>query len=681
MPPDVICMRMKKHQAVAVGAGSLLLVLLVIAVTKAFVAPGDGHGFFDKRVHDVILVGAGLLVLYRGIAVRSSRVAWLLLGTGMLIWALGNIYYSTVLWDLEVIPVPSPSDVFWLAFYPLFFASLFLILRDRIYNDGARAWLDGGLMACTIASVAAATLLAPVLESVSGNLTYVLTNLSYPILDLAVLGTIISAVILQGRRMPPDLILLGSAGIVFTAVDMAYLYKTVQGTWVTGNVLEAGWPLAMLLFALAAWVKTTPVKMRLVETSFAAIAMPCCAAVISIGLLVRDHFLKVNLVALGLATLASAGVVLRLFLSFRSNLIMIREAREVSLTDPLTDLGNRRRLAEDLDTFLDQETDATRLLAIFDLDGFKNYNDTFGHPAGDVLLARLGGSLKRTIEGYGTAYRLGGDEFCVLATVPPDEVDAVLTAIRNSLKEKGEGFRIEVSDGYVHLGAEASDYEGAMRLADQRLYADKNARRKSTGLETTAVLLRALNERDPDLSTHLHGVARLAEEVARSLELPEADVIDIRAAAALHDLGKVAIPDAILDKKGPLDYDEWAYMKRHTIIGQRILDGSPAMKSVGLIVRASHERFDGTGYPDNLAAEEIPVGARIVFVCDAFHAMTSERSYKEAMTHEEAIDELRRCAGTQFDPIVVETFARLMQEKAESYGPSDEELIFRELAG
>ena len=310
----------------------------------------------------------------------------------MLIWAFGNVYYSTVLWDMEVIPVPSVSDALWIVFYPLFFASLYLLLKHQMARAGSTAWIDGGLTAFSVTSLAAATVLAPMLESVSGNLAPVITNLSYPVLDLVLLGAIVGAAALHGWRLPADLSVLAVGGIVFTLADMAFLYMTSAGTWVTGNVLEAGWPLAMLFFALAAWMRATPLRAAVRVTTFATIAIPCGAAIISIGLLVVDHFRRVNLVALGLATLASVGVVIRLFLSFRSNLKMIRDTRDVSLTDPLTGLGNRRMLAEDLEEMFHKETAQMKILAIFDLDGFKHYNDTFGHPAGDVLLAASGRS-------------------------------------------------------------------------------------------------------------------------------------------------------------------------------------------------------------------------------------------------------------------------------------------------
>jgi HD-GYP domain-containing protein (c-di-GMP phosphodiesterase class II) len=138
-----------------------------------------------------------------------------------------------------------------------------------------------------------------------------------------------------------------------------------------------------------------------------------------------------------------------------------------------------------------------------------------------------------------------------------------------------------------------------------------------------------------------------------------AEEIDaLRHAAELHDIGKVAIPDAILNKPGPLDEKEWEFVRRHTLIGQRIVSAAAGLRPAGEVVRSSHERWDGKGYPDGLAGEQIPLGARIVAVCDAYHAMTADRVYRRAMSHEDAMAELQRCAGTQFDPEVVATFER-----------------------
>ena len=195
------------------------------------------------------------------------------------------------------------------------------------------------------------------------------------------------------------------------------------------------------------------------------------------------------------------------------------------------------------------------------------------------------------------------------------------------------------------------------------MYERKNGGRRSAGDQSKAVLVRALSERHPDLISHSADVSRMAELVARRLDVAEDQLEPIRHAAELHDVGKVGIPDAILSKPGPLDAEEWAFMRRHTIIGERIVAGAPALAQVGRLVRSSHERWDGTGYPDQLAGEEIPIGSRIIAVCDAFDAMLSERPYKAGRSTSAALAELRRCAGTQFDPAVVEAFCAVTADE------------------
>jgi diguanylate cyclase (GGDEF)-like protein len=305
-------------------------------------------------------------------------------------------------------------------------------------------------------------------------------------------------------------------------------------------------------------------------------------------------------------------------------------------------------------------------LALFDLDGFKAYNDTFGHPAGDAMLARLGQRLREAVADTGVAYRLGGDEFCVLATGAASA--ATIQAAVQALTERGEAFAISNSHGSVVLDDQDCKPEDALRIADQRMYECKNGGRQSAGNQSKAVLVRALSERHPDLVSHNADVSRMAELVARQLDVPDDQVAPMHHAAELHDIGKVGIPDAILSKPGPLDPDEWAFMRRHTIIGERIVAGAPALAQVGRLVRSSHERWDGAGYPDELAGEEIPMGSRIIAVCDAFDAMLSERPYQSGRSASQALAELRACSGTQFDPAVVDAFCAVMAEESLASG-------------
>jgi two-component system, cell cycle response regulator len=180
------------------------------------------------------------------------------------------------------------------------------------------------------------------------------------------------------------------------------------------------------------------------------------------------------------------------------------------------------------------------------------------------------------------------------------------------------------------------------------------------------VLLQAFQERHPDLQEHQRGVGALVLEVGKRLGMSGEELDVLARAAELHDVGKIAIPDAILTKPGALDAEEWRFMSRHTILGERILSAAAALRPVAKLVRSSHERYDGNGYPDGLEGEAIPLGARIIFVCDAFDAMISERSYSSAIPAEDAIAELRACAGTQFDPAVVETFVASLTDPAPS---------------
>jgi diguanylate cyclase (GGDEF)-like protein/PAS domain S-box-containing protein len=334
--------------------------------------------------------------------------------------------------------------------------------------------------------------------------------------------------------------------------------------------------------------------------------------------------------------------------------------------DPLTGLPNRRRLMEDL-----ERSEGRNLLVFFDLDGFKVYNDSFGHLEGDLLLRRLGRKLREAVGARGVAFRLGGDEFCVLGPVSADDGDQLVADCREALSEHGEGFAVKASWGGVIVPDEAADATSALVMADQRMYAHKGIGRVSAKQQTRDVILRVLAERHPDLHEHSGAVAVLARSVGERLGMCGAALEDLERAAELHDIGKIAIPDAILNKPGPLDAEEWSFMRRHTLIGESMLSAAPVLQHAARIVRSSHERFDGAGYPDGLSADRIPMASRIVFVCDAFHAMTSDRPYANGRSVETALAELQECAGSQFDPLVVKAF------RAELGGSRDAELALQ----
>ncbi len=336
------------------------------------------------------------------------------------------------------------------------------------------------------------------------------------------------------------------------------------------------------------------------------------------------------------------------------------ESEVQARTDALTGLGNRRALTAALGVATSAETSGSEwLLAMFDLNGFKQYNDTFGHGAGDELLMRLGANLANCVDGRGSAYRMGGDEFCVLARRGVEEAESFFVQAASALSEAGDGWSIDCSYGGAWIPTEAATPSEALRTVDQRMYANK-ASRSSTSRQLTDVLLQVLAEHDEHLDAHVGRVADMAARVAEGMGRPSHEVQHISQAAKLHDVGKTAIPDMILSKPGALTESEWAFVHNHTLVGERVALAAPALASAAPLIRSSHERHDGAGYPDGLAGGAIPLGSRIIAVCDAFDAMTSARPYRQVVSVEEALAELKRCSGSQFDPAVVDVFCDLV---------------------
>ena len=446
--------------------------------------------------------------------------------------------------------------------------------------------------------------------------------------------------------------------------DTAYLYQSVKGTYVVGGILDSLWIASALAAGFAAWRPSRAGSVPRFEGR-RLMALPGACALASFAILLYGGFHHVSSIGLAIAAIAVLLVFARGAWTFHENVLLLDASRRDARTDALTGLGNRRAMSSALERFLvDGRESAPGVLVMFDLDGFKLYNDRFGHIAGDTLLAHLGQRLREAVGDTGEAFRLGGDEFCVLLPGHPSAAQPRVAAAVAALCSDGDGFSVRTSYGVVDIPAEAYASTMALKTADDRMYDQKGMRRGAAGQQTHDVLLGVLREREPDLHDHVCEVGRLAVIVGRRLGMRAEQLDELHRAAELHDVGKAAVPDAILNKSGPLDEHEWAFMRRHTLVGERILMAAPALAPVALIVRSSHERWDGTGYPDGLAGERIPIGARIVHVCDAFDAMTSDRPYSPAVSPEAALDELLRGAATQFDPDVVEAFVTAWNEHA-----------------
>ena len=616
---------------------------------------------WDKAYNGTEFLAIAICALRAFRSSGSERGAWAAFALGLAGFAAGDLYWTVALADDAAPPYPSPADAGYLSIFPASFVGLVLLLRARATGLSKALWLDG--LVCTLSAAAVgAALVLGVVASTEGSVATVATNLAYPLGDLMMLAFVIAVMVVAGLRGGSTWWLLAAAFSVWAVGDGIYLYQVAVETYVEYTLLDTTWPAAAALVALAAMRPAVRLDTRRLRSGM--LVVPAGFTLIALGLLVLDHYARLNDAAIWLASAAVLAAIVRFALTFRENLRTLGASEIDAATDALTGLGNRRALVRDLEALASRASvERPVLLALFDLDGFKTYNDTFGHPAGDALLARLGASLIVAVDESGSAYRMGGDEFCVLAA---SDDPSLLERAAQALSESGGRFEIRCSYGAVTLTEASKDPVEALRIADQRMYANKRRGRRSSDEAVHQVLLRVAAEHDGELHDHVEDVADLVGAVGRELGLDEAELTEVRRAAALHDIGKVAIPDAILHAPRALTEDEWLYMRQHTIIGERIIRAAPELAGVARIVRSSHERWDGAGYPDRLAGEEIPLGARIVAVCDTYDAIVTDRAYRKAQSPEVALAELRRCAGTQFDPKVVAAFANAVAREAAS---------------
>src|SRR5579862_5657750 len=629
---------------------SALFVLVAVQLETGFGGTGVGN-FFANYLYDGVGFAAAFACFARGVR-DGERLAWLLIGLGVLAWTLGDIYWTVALETVANPPFPSFADAGYLGLYLPTFVGLGLLVRKRIVHFTASVWLDGLAAGLTVCALASGVVLNEVWKTSTGDFAAVATNMAYPAGDAVLLALVLAVFAFSGWRLDRTWLLLGCGLGLFAVADSVYLVQVADGTYHYGT-FDLGWPAGFVLIAAAACAPQTRLRRSALEGR-ALLFAPLATAGVCLAVEIWDHFYRVNPVALIAASLGLAAVIARMALTFNEHLAMLRTTRIESLTDQLTGLGNRRALMQRLESLFDSGNPPGRLLLLFDLDGFKAYNDAFGHSAGDSLLNRLGERLSRSIAGRGTAYRLGGDEFCVLVDGGFVDLEWVRAAAVASLRETGEAFAITCSSGHVVIPQEARSAETALQLADRRMYAEKGDRLGD--FRSRGALLQALAERDNELGRHTAGVAEYASRLAAEAGLRGAEAKAVRAAAELHDIGKLALPEALLTKPGPLDDQEWELVREHTLIGERIIAADDGLGPVASIVRSSHERWDGGGYPDGLAGEDIPLAARIVSICDAYEAMTTTRAYRDALTHAEAVKELRDSAGTQFDPALVEMF-------------------------
>jgi two-component system, cell cycle response regulator len=612
-----------------------------------------GRHAVAQQIAISVLLAASCVVVAAGTAWRhEGRRGWKAITVALFI---NNVCNATVGWN-AIAPsgaLELGSAVLSIATLPLVLVALRFFLLDRGTRLPAAALLDGMTGSLVLQATIALVFIAPVEGALLHLGPQALALLAYPLSDLLMVGLIGAVAAHGGWRFDAWAIFL-AALVTFTIADVHEVAASAGGHHVVAGISDFGWISAAFLLAVGAWSPPPRRGDVQVMRGWVAAALGCAGLALLVGNSLSGHPSRAAMI---LASCGLSVMVARLALTLHENAAILARAQRDAVTDGLTGLGNRRQLIADLEQAVEEaRPDAPFALGLFDLNGFKDYNDTYGHQAGDALLVELGRQLSAAVHGTGEAYRMGGDEFCILLATSWDDARAIADRASAALRVGSTGIAVSAAHGLVLVPQEAATAGEALRLADLRMYEDKTGRRIGSSRQVATTLMVALEERDRRLQAHGAEVEALAGRVAERLGLTPTEVEAVRLAAGLHDVGKLAIPDRILEKTEPLDDAERDFLRRHSTIGERIVRGAPALRDIAPLIRSSHERVDGEGYPDGLRGEEIPLGARIVAVCDAFVAMISPR-YGDARTPEAALAELRHCAGTQFDADVVAAFA------------------------
>ncbi len=459
-----------------------------VAVVIAHDWIGIGGPGLDTAIngvaYDAVVVCAGLACLTRAFRGGPERGAWLAIGASILAWAAAEIWWTLYIEGNANAPYPSPADIGYLAFYPLAVLGLYLLVRARAVELDRRLWMDGLIAALGTGALGAAVIFEFVADRAEGTTVEVATTLAYPFGDVLLVSLIVGIIALTRWRPGRTWTLLLGGLAVMAVADVAFTLQSYETSLPGGDWVEPIYLLSAVLLGAEAW---QPDADRILPDArfdgWREMVVPGIVAVAMIGLVVIQYS---NTSESPLTTVLWSATMLavigRLALSLRENTLLLEQVR----TDRLTGLGSQARLQMELEQ-RERSPAAPLTVILLDLNGFKRYNDSFGHPAGDKMLAMLGGRLKAAVAPRATGYRLGGDEFLVLVEggmldLGRDGREELATAAAEALSAKGSGFDVSAAWGIASVPEEADSPAEAMQLADVRMYAQKESRRLASPL-------------------------------------------------------------------------------------------------------------------------------------------------------------------------------------------------------
>jgi two-component system cell cycle response regulator len=451
--------------------------LLVTVVDWLGIGGSGLDAAINGPLYDAVVVSAGIACLVKAGGAGSERRAWLALAAAVLCWGASEIYWTAFLADDPSPRYPSPADLGYLVFYPLAVTGVYLLVRARARELDWRLWMDGLIAALGTAALGAALIFEFVADRTSGTPLQVATTLAYPLGDILMLALVVGVVALTrwqpGRTW--SLLLMGLAALV--VADVAYTLQTTDASLPGGNWIEPIYLFAAACIGAEAWqTRADTIKPMARFDGWRELMVPAFFAAVMIGLFAMQYFTRASILTTFLWAATMIAVIARLGLSVRENKRLLEQVR----TDHLTGLGNQGRMQVDLAARCLGAGEEPLTLLLLDLNGFKRYNDTFGHPAGDAILQRLGAQLKQAMGEDGDAYRIGGDEFAVLTRCEDDRRGDVAKRAAEALSASGTGYELSAAWGAVTIPDEAETPSAAMQLADVRMYAQKESRRLSS---------------------------------------------------------------------------------------------------------------------------------------------------------------------------------------------------------